>query len=432
MIKNTRSHVIGEFPIPDGRFHARMVGAYNTLYDGTGVGNEMRGWINWPREYYVSEEYETLKSTANEIQEKSDVVIVIGIGGSYLTPRMIINSEYGDAYNELANKKGDVPRVYFAGRDLSPDHLQQTIEMILDDDVDWSIIYISKSGGTVEPGLAFHTLWKYLRAKYGKQADQRVYTVTDSSKGILKGMTNEHCWKSFVIPDDIGGRYSGFTACGLLPIAVAGIDTDRLLEGAIDAVNDCDHNPDCFAGKYAEWRCYNYAERAFSVEVYATNTPFLAYFAEWLKQLFGESEGKDNKGLLPDSITIPTDLHSLGQYLQEGLRDLICETFISREFKGNVEIPEIDLNDNLERFVGKTFKQAAAAAMDGAYKAHSEGGNPCSKIYLGSSLEDMGYLMQSMFVACAVSAYMIGVNPFNQPGVEAHKINMKLSPEWDK
>lgn len=430
MITNTRSHIIGDFPIPSDELHASMVKAYNTLYDGTGEGSEMRGWINWPKKYFVSGEYKHLKSTAKEIQEKSDVVIVIGIGGSYLTPQMVIHSEYGDAYNELAAKNG-VPRMYFAGRDLSPDHLNQIIEMI-SEGVNWSIIYVSKSGGTIEPALSFHVLWKYLYAQYEEEANQRVYAVTDSSKGILKGMANDGDWKSFVIPDNIGGRYSGFTACGLLPIAVAGIDTDMLLKGAIDAIDDCDHNPDSFAGQYAEWRCYNYGEELSDVEVYAVNTPFLAYFAEWLKQLFGESEGKDESGLFPASVIIPTDLHSLGQYLQDGLRDLICETFISREFKGNVEIPENDLNDNLEKFVGKTFKQAAAAAMDGAYKAHSEGGNPCSKIYLGSSLADMGYLMQSMFVACAVSSYMVGVNPFNQPGVEAHKINMKSSPEWDK
>lgn len=427
MIKNTRSHIIGDFPIPTNGFHARMVKAYNTLYDGTGEGSEMRGWINWPKEYFVSEEYRDLKSTAKEIQEKSDVVIVIGIGGSYLTPRMIINSEYGDAYNELAD---GVPRIYFAGRDLSPDHLNQIIEMV--SGVNWSIIYISKSGGTIEPALSFRVLWKYLYAQYGEEANERVYAVTDSSKGILKGMSKDGDWKSFVIPDDIGGRYSGFTACGLLPIAVAGINTDMLLKGAIDAVNDCDHNPSSFAAKYAEWRYWNFEERRNSVEVYAVNTPFLAYFAEWLKQLFGESEGKDGNGMFPASITIPTDLHSLGQYLQDGERDLICETFISREFKGDVEIPEVILNDDLKIREGKKFTQAVAAAMDGAYKAHSEGGNSCSNIYVGASLEDMGYLMQSMFVACAVSSYMMGVNPFNQPGVEAHKINMKSSPEWDK
>ncbi len=429
MITKTRSHVIGDFSIPSDKFHKWMIKSYNTLYDGTGEGSKMRGWLNWPKEYYVSEEYRTLKSTAKEIREKSDIVIVIGIGGSYLTPQMIIHSEYGDYYNELASKNGN-PRIYFAGRDLSPEHLKQIIEIV--SGVDWSIIYISKSGGTIEPALSFHTLWELLEKQYGKEANQRVYAVTDSSKGILKGLANDGDWRSFIIPDDIGGRYSGFTACGLLPIAVAGINTDKLLKGAIDAVNDCYYNPSSFAGKYAEWRYYNYEERTNSVEVYAVNTPFLAYFSEWLKQLFGESEGKDGKGLFPASIIIPTDLHSLGQYLQEGLRDLICETFFDRDFKKNVKIPKVSLKDNLKIREGKKFTQAAAAAMDGAYNAHSEGGNACSYVRFGSTLEDMGYLMQTMFVACAVSAYMLGVNPFDQPGVESHKVKMQSSSKWDE
>lgn len=429
MIKNTRSHVIGEFPIPDDRFHTKKVDAYNTLYDGTGAGSEMRGWLTWPREYIESEEYKILKDAAKEIQGKSDAVIVIGIGGSYLTPRCIINSEYGDAYNELCYKE-DLPKMYFAGRDLSPDHLNQIVEQI--SEIDWSIIYISKSGGTIEPGLAFHALWNLLYAKYGEEANDRVYAVTDASKGILKGMANECAWKSFIIPDDIGGRYSGFTACGLLPLAVAGIDTDKLLEGAIAAAADCYQNPDSMAGKYAEARYYNNAEKNNRIEIYAVNTPFLQYFCEWLKQLFAESEGKDGKGMYPSKIIIPTDLHSVGQFIQEGTRDLICQTFIEREFKTSYEIPKNELNDNLHERENKDFARAADAAMDGAFTAHSEGGNPCGTIKVGSDLEDLGYLMQSMFVACATYCYMLGVNPFNQPGVEAHKINMKLSPEWDK
>lgn len=429
MIKNTRSHVIGDFPIRSDKFHAKMVKAYNTLYDGTGAGSEMRGWLTWPREYIESEEYKILKDAAKEIQGKSDAVIVIGIGGSYLTPRCIINSEYGDAYNELCYKEA-LPKMYFAGRDLSPDHLNQIVEQV--SEIDWSIIYISKSGGTIEPGLAFHALWNLLYAKYGEEANDRVYAVTDASKGILKGMANECSWKSFIIPDDIGGRYSGFTACGLLPLAVAGIDTDKLLEGAIAAAADCYQNPDSMAGKYAEARYYNYAEKNNRIEIYAVNTPFLQYFCEWLKQLFAESEGKGGKGMYPSKIIIPTDLHSVGQFIQEGTRDLICQTFIEREFKTSYEIPKNELNDNLHERENKDFARAADAAMDGAFTAHSEGGNPCGTIKVGSDLEDLGYLMQSMFVACATYCYMLGVNPFNQPGVEAHKINMKSSPEWDK
>ncbi len=434
MVKNTREHVIGEFPdfppiFPCSRTQTTVAEvAYNKLYAGTGEGSEMRGWMNWPKEYFVSGEYKKLKETAKNIRENNDSVIVIGIGGSYLTPQMVIHSEYGPYYNEIAQSKG-LPKIYFAGCDLSPDNLNQIIEMVSDGD--WSIIYISKSGGTMEPALAFRILWKSLQEKYGDEADKRVYAVTDAEKGILKSMANEHEWESFVIPDNIGGRYSGFTACGLLPIAVAGIDTDKLLEGAIDAVNDCEGNPDCFAAKYAEWRYYNYSQCRL-VETFAMNSPYLSYLGEWLKQLFGESEGKNDKGLFPTSVVFPTDLHSLGQYLQEGVRDLIFETFIERDFKDDITIPESGLNDNLDTRAGKKFSQAAAAAMDGAYKAHTEGGNPCSIIRVGNTLEDMGYVMQSMFIACAISSYMLEVNPFNQPGVEAHKMAMKTSPKWDE
>ena len=428
MIKNSREHVIGEFTIPDDRFHKKMLEAYYTLYFGTGEGSKMRGWLEWPAKYVVSDEYKRLKETAKKIRNDSKAVIIIGIGGSYLTPQMIIQSEYGDFYNEIAEKKG-LPRIYFAGCDLSPDRLNQIISMV--SDVNWSIIYVSKSGGTMEPGLAFHTLWNKLLEKYGQEADRHVYTVTDPSRGILKTMSKEHDWESFIIPDEIGGRYSAFTACGLLPIAVAGINTDELLEGAIDAMKDCE-NLSSFAGKYAEWRYYNYAVRNNRVEFFATNTPDLSYFAEWLKQLFGESEGKNGRGLFPTSGVFPRDLHSLGQYLQEGVRDLVCETQIITDFKCDIEIPKNTLNDNLNERAGKFFSQAAAAAMDGAYKAHSKGGNPCAKIWVGNELADKGYLMQAMFNACPIGGYMLEVNPFNQPGVESHKVEMKVSPKWDE
>ena len=421
--------VIGEFPIHNDKFHDKMVQAYKKLYAGTGEGSEMRDWILWPEKYYNSEEYARVKSTAAVIQYHSDAVIFVGIGGSYLTPQAVMQSEYGDYYNEIARKKG-LPKVYFAGCDLSPDNLNQIIERVSEGD--WSIVYISKSGGTMEPALAFHVLWEKLHEKYGKEANSRVFTVTDSKKGTLKEMTDEHGWETFVIPDGIGGRYSAFTAVGLLPLAIAGIDTDELLLGAIDAMNDCNNNPDSFAGKYAETRYYNYITRDNNVEFFATNTTYLSYFAEWIKQLFGESEGKEGKGLFPASGVLPRDLHSLGQYLQDGLRDLICETFIIREFETDIEIPASNLKDNLENRIGKKFSQAAAAAMDGAYKAHTEGGNACAIIRLNKGLEAMGYLMYSLFVVSPVVGYMMGVNPFDQPGVEAHKAAMKTSPEWDK
>jgi len=421
--------VVGEFHIPEDRYHGDMVEAYKKLYDGTGAGSEMRDWIIWPEQYLNSDEYARVKSTAATIQYHSEAVVFVGIGGSYLTPQAVIQSEYGDYYNEIARKKG-LPKVYFAGIDLSPDHFNQILESI--SEVDWSIVYVSKSGGTTEPALAFHVLWEKLYEKYGEEANSRVFTVTDGKKGTLKEMTDKHKWETFVIPDGIGGRYSAFTAVGLLPLAIAGINTDELLLGAVDAMNDCYNNPDSFAGKYAEWRYYNYCFNDNYVEFFAANTTYLSYFTEWIKQLFGESEGKDGSGLFPASGVFPRDLHSLGQYLQDGYRDIVCETLIIREFKTDIEITASNLKDNLENRVGKKFSQAAAAAMDGAYKAHTEGGNPCSIIRLNKGLKAMGYLMYSLFVVSPVVGYMMDVNPFNQPGVEAHKAAMKTSPEWDK
>lgn len=430
MIKGTNRHVIGNFPITNREnFQSECDIAYKKLYAKTGEGSEMTDWLDWPKEYFVSDEYKRLKETAKKIHEKNDAVVVIGIGGSYLTPQSVINSEYGEFYNESRLNSECSPYIYYAGCDLSPDRLNYIIDSV--EGISWSIIYISKSGGTMEPALAFRTLWNKLKEQYGEEAHNRVYAVTDNEKGILKSLANEHGWESFVIPDGIGGRYSGFTACGLLPIAVSGINTDQLLKGAIDAANECLNNPNSFAGEYAVWRYYNYTGGR-NVEFFATNTPDLSFFGEWLKQLFGESEGKAETGLFPASGVFPRDLHSLGQYLQEGLRDEIFETFITREFKTTLKIPKSNLKDNLKKYENKDFTQAAEAAMDGAYKAHEAGGNPCATIRVGSTLEDLGYLMQSMFVACATYCYMINVNPFNQPGVESHKINMKASPKWDE
>ena len=430
--QDNRNHVIGKFPIPaDSITHNVMLIPYNDLYGGDCRGSEMRGWISWPEKYFASEEYQKVKNVAKKIQEDSEIVIVVGIGGSYLTPQMILHSEYGDFYNEVTTSKG-LPKIYFAGCDLSPDKLKATIQMV--GNKDWSVIYISKSGGTMEPALAFRALWKELYEKYGEEANKRVYAVTDASKGILKGMADKHGWESFVIPDDIGGRFSGLTAVGLLPLAVAGIDTDELLKGAIDAMNDCRDNPNNFAVQYAKCRFHNYIVRDDfrNVEFLATNTPDLAFCSEWLKQLFGESEGKEEQGLFPASGIFPTDLHSLGQFLQEGTRNLIFETFIKRKFKSDFEIPETNLEDNLDAYAGKNFTQAASAAMYGAYIAHTEGGNPCGIIEIEETLEAMGAFMYYCFVTTAVTGIAMGVNSFDQPGVELHKKKMKESPEWDK
>ncbi len=430
MLKETRQHVIGDFLMTgETEYHwgDTYRSAYKKLYSRSGQGCEMTDWIDWPIKYLESDEYKRLKKTAKKIREQNDAVIVVGIGGSYLTPKMVIQSEFGESYNEFA-EENENPKIYFVGCDLSPDRINGIMDLI--EGCDWSIIYISKSGGTIEPALTFRTFWKKLYDLYGEEADNRVYAVTDAQKGILRELANEHGWESFVIPDGIGGRYSAFTACGLLPIAVAGINTDKLLQGAVDAISDC-KEANSFAGKYAMWRYYNYFCES-KVELYAVNAPELSFLSEWLKQLFGESEGKNGLGLFPTSVVFPTDLHSLGQALQDGVRDIIFETFISRDFKSSVKIPQSDLKDSLNKYQEKDFSQASAAAMDGASKAHTEGGNPCCMIRVGNTLEDLGYLMQCMFVACAIYCYMIGVNPFNQPGVELHKKQMKSSPEWDK
>lgn len=429
--QNTRQYVTGSFPMQNPVLKEQICKAYEDLYAGNCEGSKMTDWLNWPEKYLRSEEYEKVKKVAEEIKINSDAVIIVGIGGSYLTPQMVIRSEYGEFYNEIAPSKG-LPKIYYAGCDLSPDKLKATLEMVSKGD--WSIIYISKSGGTMEPALAFRVLWEKLYETYGEEANNRVYAVTDACNGILKGMANAHEWESFVIPDGIGGRYSGLTAVGLLPLAIAGIDTDALLEGAIDAMNDCRNNRDNFAVNYAEWRCYNYygsGGTKSKVEFLAVNTPDLSFCSEWLKQLFGESEGKEGKGLFPASGVFPTDLHSLGQYLQEGEKELIFETFIKRAFKGDVEIPETDLQDTLNTYEGKRFSQAASAAMQGAYNAHTAGGNPCGLIEFEATLEALGAFMYYCFVTTAVTGITMGVNAFNQPGVELHKFEMRKSPAWD-
>lgn len=422
-MKERKSNVVGTFPgIGKGsKFYKERCEAYKVLYERTGAGSEMTDWLTWPEEYIVSDEYKKLKETSKEIQEKSDAVIVMGIGGSYLTPKMVIESQYGEFYNENAQKNG-LPKIYFAGCDENSDRINAILNQL--DGLNWSIIYISKSGGTIEPAISFRVFWDKLYKQYGNEAHARVYAVTDAEKGILKGIANEYSWESFVIPDGIGGRYSGLTACGLLPIAVAGIDTDQLLEGAIEAMEDCKNNPDSLAGRYAEWRYTHYMD-GYANELLANMDPNMMYFGEWWKQLFGESEGKDGEGIFPTSAVFSTDLHSLGQFLQDGQKGLIFETFLSRGSKTRLDIPASELKDSLDDYEGISFEDVTKACRQGSFKAHSEGENPCGDIYMENTLYDMGYLIQTNFVACPVYCHMIRVNPFNQPGVEFHKTETK-------
>lgn len=416
-----KSMVEGFFPGvgKNSKYYRERCEAYEMLYKGTGKGAEMRGWITWPEEYKCSNEYSRLKATAENIRKDNDVVIVAGIGGSYLTPKMVIESEYGSFYNETAGYDNENPRIYFAGCDFSADRMNTILDLLHGER--WCIVYISKSGGTIEPATSFRVLFEKLKEDYGEEAaNTRVYAITDAAKGTLKGMADEYGWETFVIPDDIGGRYSGLTACGLLPIAIAGIDTDAILDGAIEAMKDCENNPCSMAGEYAEWRYQNYVGGR-RIEFLALTDPYLEAFGEWWKQLFGESEGKEGKGIFPASGKFPTDLHSMGQFLQEGTRGLIFETILDRTYYDECGIGKSDLNDNLDCYEDLTFSEATIACRDGSYAAHTAGGNPCAKISEERSLYSSGYKMQMLFVACSVYCNMIGVNPHDQPGVEEHK-----------
>lgn len=402
--------------------------SYFKLYNCTGEGKEFTGWLNWPKKFFLSQDYSNLKKAGEEIRKKSDHVISVGIGGSYLGAKALIYSIYGENYNMIENP----PKIHFLGEDLSPLNLSDVLLGLIGKDEDFSVIYISKSGGTLEPALAFRFCYNELLKKYGKEeADKRVYAVTDKNSGVLHDLAVEHNWQRFVIPDDIGGRYSVFTPCGLLPLLAVGMNTDVLLKGAIQAQDDCENSCKCISMRYANHR-YKMFKKGYPVELLSTNDPYLLYFSEWWKQLFGESEGKDYSGTLPVSVTYPTDLHSLGQYIQSGKRGVLTETQFSRKFDigESMAIPDVDLNDNLNSLVGKSIDKINAAAMDGSFFAHTDLKNKqpvegCRFFLNDSGLFGLGYTMYTMMHACAISAYAIGVNPFDQPGVEQHKHNTK-------
>ena len=310
--------------------------AKNVLMERTGTGAEMTDWLDWPTKFFESEEYARLRATAVEISERDDAVVVIGIGGSYLGARAVIEAELGAYHNEFCGG----PSIYFAGSDLSTDEILDIATLV--EDTSFSIIYISKSGGTIEPALAFRYFYKLLKDQFGeKEANNRVIAITGKS-GILHNLAEKNNWKTFAVPEGIGGRYSVLTPVGMLPIAIAGIDTDALLEGAIEATKSEAIQQ---AVEYASFRAYMEFEKCCEVEFLAVNSKRLQLFGEWYKQLFAESEGKEGKGVFPTSGIFPTDLHSVGQYLQEGMRNLIFETQIIRDFKHNLWISEGDAEE---------------------------------------------------------------------------------------
>ena len=396
--------------------------AQTWLQEATGRGNDFVGWVNLPRDY-DREEYARIKAAAKKIQSDSRALVVIGIGGSYLGARSAIELLCSNNYNL---KKKDTPNIYFAGNGLSGDSMQEIVDLLGDED--FSINVISKSGTTTEPAVAFRFFKALLEKKYGKaEAARRIYATTNKARGALKSLADAEGYETFVVPDDVGGRYSVLTAVGLLPIAVAGVDLDQVMAGAANMMETCrkadmDANP---AWQYAAARTDLYRQGK-KIEILAGYEPRFRFFAEWWKQLYGESEGKENKGLFPASVEFTADLHSMGQYIQQGERH-IFETVV-RFGKSAAEIlvpyDETD-GDGLNFLAGKDMDFIATQAMDGTLLAHVEGGVPNLIVRAGECCAyTYGQLVYFFEYACGLSGYLLGVNPFDQPGVEAYKKNM--------
>ena len=409
--------------LPEGYAESRadrLEKAAGMLAGHTGPGGDFTGWVNLPRDYDKAE-FARIKAAAKKIQQQSQVLVVIGIGGSYLGARAVIELLASPNYNI---KKKDTPDIFFAGNGLSTDALLETIALI--GDRDFSVNVISKSGTTTEPAVAFRIFKQLLEEKYGQEgARDRIYATTDARKGALKGLADTEGYEEFVVPDDVGGRYSVLTAVGLLPIAVAGIDIDALMGGAAQAMEELAapgmDNP---AWQYAAARHALY-ESGKKVELLACYEPPFRFFAEWWKQLFGESEGKEGKGLFPASVEFTADLHSMGQYIQEGER-LMFETVVKFAPKGQFLIPnDPDNVDGLNFLSGKPLSFVADQAMRGVILAHVDGGVPNVLIELPAiSEKSVGYLIYFFEYVCGLSGHLLEVNPFNQPGVEAYKNNM--------
>ena len=402
--------------------NASAAEALDTVLNKSGAGNDFLGWVDLPVNY-DKDEFARIKLAAEKIKKSSDVLVVIGIGGSYLGARAAIEFVKSPIYNSL---KKDTPDIYFAGNNISTTALTELISIL--DGKDFSVNVISKSGTTTEPAVAFRVFKAMLIDKYGEAgARDRIFVTTDKEKGTLKHFSDEAGYETFVVPDDVGGRYSVLTAVGLLPIAVAGIDIDAMMKGAEDAraAYTDKNNADNDAIKYAVVR-NALLNSGKSTEILVGYEPYMLMMNEWWKQLYGESEGKDNKGIFPASVVFSTDLHSLGQYVQEGQRNLF-ETVINVLDPGaKFVIPDDPANvDGLNFISGKELDYVNKTAMMATLIAHNDGGVPNLLIELSDrSAYSCGYLFYFFEIACAISGYMLGVNPFNQPGVEAYKKNM--------
>ena len=399
--------------------------ANEVLTSKTGAGNDFLGWVDLP-ETYDKDEFARIKKAAEKIKNDSEVLVVIGIGGSYLGAKAAIEFLSHSFYNNLPKDKRKTPEIYFAGTNMSGVYLQHLIDVV--GDRDFSVNVISKSGTTTEPAIAFRVFKKMLEEKYGKEeAAKRIYATTDKAKGALKTLATAEGYETFVVPDNVGGRFSVLTAVGLLPIAAAGINIDELMAGAKDAMND-------FANKNMdENQALQYAavrnilhRKGKDLELMVNYEPRVHYLAEWWKQLFGESEGKDGKGLYPTSADFSADLHSLGQYIQEGKR-LFFETVVSigkPEVEFVIESDKDNL-DGLNFIAGKTLDYVNKKATDGVILAHIDGNVPNLGVNIPEATPyHLGYTFYFFEKACGVSGYLLGVNPFDQPGVEAYKKNM--------
>ncbi len=398
---------------------------HEDLHNKTGAGNDFLGWVDLPVNY-DKEEFGRIKKAAEKIKSDSDVLIVIGIGGSYLGARAAIEMLTNNFHNVLGSDKRKVPQIFFAGNNISSTYMAELLQVIEGKDV--SLNVISKSGTTTEPAIAFRILKSYLEKKYGvEEARKRIYATTDKARGALKTLSDSEGYETFVVPDDVGGRFTVLTAVGLLPIAAAGIDIDEMMKGAADArtaysVPSIKEND---AYKYAAARNALYNKGA-SIEVLVNYEPSLHYFNEWWKQLYGESEGKDHKGLFPAAVDFSTDLHSMGQYIQDGRR-IMFETVVNIEkpkYEINIEEADNDL-DGLNFLAGKTMDFVNKKAFEGTLLAHNDGGVPNMILNVPEiSAYYFGYMVYFFEKACGISGYLLAINPFNQPGVEAYKKNM--------
>ncbi len=399
--------------------------AHTMLHNKSGAGNDFLGWVELPNNY-DKQEFKRIKVAAEKIKSDSDVLIVIGIGGSYLGARAAIETLRHSFYNLLPKSKRKTPEIYFAGNNISSTYLAELLEMVEGKDI--SVNVISKSGTTTEPAIAFRVFRDLLEKKYGvEEARKRIYATTDKQRGALKQLADTEGYESFVIPDDVGGRFSVLTAVGLLPIAVSGADIDKIMEGARDAYHTYNvaslENNECY--QYVAVRNALY-RKGKTTELMVNYEPALHFFAEWWKQLYGESEGKDQKGIFPAAVDFSSDLHSMGQYIQDGVRNIFETVLTVGKAKKEIVITEESNNlDGLNYLAGKTMDFVNKKAFEGTLLAHTDGQVP-NLILNIPQLDEycFGQMVYFFEKACGISGYLLGVNPFDQPGVEAYKKNM--------